>query len=348
MSSNKKAPKPKPSNPEETKAIFLNTLSAEQFQSMIMPLDMSLCMYHVNNTDMCISDEDSSPELNVTESKDVEDCKPAATKTRDSNVDDHKPAANDSKVVVVKKEDVELVPSVDTTEVSTQTSDYAFSPNSSTVSKLSVVGGDVDSPHSSCSHSTARSSRTLRDDDDNNSSDSDPEVDKATLLKKAKKARFSKKASCPMNYCDLHGCRGLLAPPRKPMSPQDVILNKRCDYCGRCGDDCLNMRYSRYCIAVCYCYYHNNRTTFTQAGIMDIFKANYKSGYNRNLFLKNSSLTVKTSLNEVVLPGCLESCSLIYAINMVLWEYMIAETERLARYKLKLSKSKPKSKPNKK
>ena len=128
----------------------------------------------------------------------------------------------------------------------------------------------------------------------------------------------------------------LLPPPKKPISPQDVIYNERCDYCVRVGEQCLNMRFGKFCVAYVYRYYRNNPTTFTQAHIVEKFKEAYKNAYDCDLFLKNQSLTMKTPpLNEIVLPGCLEARSLIFAINMVLWEYMIAETEKAAGYPLR-------------
>ena len=104
------------------------------------------------------------------------------------------------------------------------------------------------------------------------------------------------------------------------------------------------MRFGKFCMAYCYRYYHNNPTTFTQARILDKFKEAYKNAYDCDLFLKNQSLTMKTPpIEEVVLPGCLEARSLIFVINMVLWEYMISKTEKAAEYRYK-----KKSKPSKK
>ena len=358
----KKKPTPKLPSADETESIFLSTLSGEEFEARIMPMDTSLYMYHVDNTDMCISSEDSSSDRDEAEAKDENE-----TKVADESkvVDDSKPPAvtSDGTVLVaVKKEDVEIVPSASitsasspsasTAEASTQTSDSARSTNlkvktdgtsGATLTPVASIATTMDSPYAFSPHSTARSSSTKHSDSD---SDSDPKVDKAELLKRSRKPRLSKKDTCPVNSHDVFNRSMMLAPPKKPISPQDVICNKLCDYCGRVGDECLNQRYGRFCIAYCYRCYCNNKTSFTQAGIVDTFKVAYMCGYDHNLFLKNASLRVKTCVNECVLPGCLESCSLIFAINMVMWEYMIAETERLARC-TKKSKSK-KSKSRKK
>ena len=312
----KGVPNPELPKSEVEEAIFLNTLSKEEFESKIMPLNSRMYMYHVHNTDMCTSDEDSGPDLNASDSKDsVDDLKPAASDT------------NNSSLVAVKKEDVDLTVFTETSDAATQTPDIPTSakvevksepvadslipdvPTSATVPVKSEPDTDtnpptsspkVESPHSFSTASTARSSHfaaascnLMEDDDFDHFSDSDPEVDKDAFLNKKKKRRSVKKVSRPINHRDMYGRTMLVAPPKKPMSPQDVIRNERCDYCGRIGDQCLNMRFGKFCVAYCYRYYHNNQTTFTQAGIVDKFKEAYKNAYDRDLFLKNQSLTMK-------------------------------------------------------
>ena len=397
--SEKKSPNPYKGVPNPTlpdsdnqEAIFLSTLTEKEFTSQIMPLNSRLYMYHVDNTDMCTSDEDSGPELNGTESEDANDRKPAAVADSDIATETSAPpnvSSDDSKLVAVimedvdpvasisacdlatqtpsppavsnvdlkleavKMEDVEPVLSKSSTDVSTQTPAPVVSSDNikvkmepDTYDKQSSPNPNIDSPHSISTSSTARSSRaSMRDGD---FSDSDPEVEKATPIKQARNGKSGKKTSRPISYCQMYGRSMLVAPPKKPMSPQDIIPDERCDYCGRIGDQCLNMRFGKFCVAYCYRYYCNNPTTFTQAGIVDAFKEAYKNAYDRDLFLKNQSLTLKTPpLSEVVLPGCLEARSLIFAINMVLWEYMIAETEKAAGYPLR-KRTKKKSKPSKK
>ena len=51
-----------------------------------------------------------------------------------------------------------------------------------------------------------------------------------------------------------------------------------------------------------------------------------------DLFLRNNSLTLNTRKKDIVLPGCLEACSLIFTVNMVLWEFMISISQKDAGY----------------
>ena len=357
--SDKKSPNPykgvpNPKLPQtedaEPKAIFLSTITGAEFESKLMTLNSCLYTYHVNDTNMCTSNKDSGPGLNASDSEDIDNCKPPAMKSEDTVKTKDAVKTEDFKLVAIKKEDVEVTRSDDTVEVGTQTCDDA-SPGVVTVKKeditmntTSTVGPNVDSPHSYSSSSTARSSRTCTSvascssARDNDGSDSEAE---ASVKKHSKKGRSVKKNPHPIHFRELYGCTMLVAPPKKPMTPQDVIYDECCDYCRRVGDQCLNMRFGRFCIAYCYRYYHNNPTTFTQAGIVDSFKEAYKGAYNCDLFLKNQSLTMKTPpIEEIVLPGCLEARSLIFVVNMVLWEYMIAEAEKTAGY---CSKKKSKS-----
>ena len=171
---------------------------------------------------------------------------------------------------------------------------------------------------------------------DNNSSDNDDiPLTKAAFCKLVNKSHTKKKKIiCNVSRCELYGRCMLVAPPKSPMSPQDVIYDETCNYCGRIGEHCLNQCYGRYCIAVVYhCFCNNQCTmTFSEAGVVQTFKEAYISAYDQNLFLRNNLLTLNNSKGDIVLPGCLEACSLIFVVNMVFWEFMILISQKDAGY----------------
>ena len=130
----KNVPNPKLPESNQPEAIFLSTVSAADFKSKLMPLNNRLYMYHIDNTDMCTSDEDSGPELNGTDSEEMDNRKPSATEPENT-----KPPAiksKDTELVAVKTEDVQptVTSEPSTTEVGTQTTTVS-SPNTPKVKK---------------------------------------------------------------------------------------------------------------------------------------------------------------------------------------------------------------------
>ena len=102
------------------------------------------------------------------------------------------------------------------------------------------------------------------------------------------------------------------------------------NHCGRVGDDCLNQRYGRFCIAVVYRYYRANRNgRLSVVEAVERFKQAYQMGYDRDLFCRNAFLTRSEGLE---LPGCLEARSLIFAINLMTWEIMVNDSIKAAGY----------------
>ena len=87
--------------------------------------------------------------------------------------------------------------------------------------------------------------------------------------------------------------------------------------------------FGRFCVAVVYHYYRNNRNSpdLSEAVAIDRFKLAYKMAYNRDMFKVKHSLTVT---KDVTLPGCLEALSLIFVINVMTWELMVRETQKAA------------------
>ena len=129
---------------------------------------------------------------------------------------------------------------------------------------------------------------------------------------------------------NLYGPNMMVTPPKKPHSPQDFSDDERCQYCDRVGSACLNQRFGRFCVAVVYRYYHNNKhKTIDEEVAIQRFKDGYKMAYDRDLFKKHSSLTKS---EEIVLPGCLECRSLMFSLNMITWEMMIDDAQKAAGY----------------
>ena len=101
--------------------------------------------------------------------------------------------------------------------------------------------------------------------------------------------------------------RGMMtSPPRAMHSLQDFIPDERCDYCNRVGKKCLNQHFGRFCVAVVYRYYRNNRNSgeLSQEVAVDRFKLAFKLAYDRDMFKAKQSMTVS---EDVKLPGCLEA-----------------------------------------
>ena len=317
MSSNNDRSKP-PSKPED----FLNTLSPEEYLEKTMtPGDRSY-MYHSKS----VNSDDEQTDTNMGTSDEESDSETAKSKKSETKV----------KTTPIKKEDVDAdVSYAATTEASTQTVAKTPSPQSKTTMTSAMFCSTDESssaakvPVPSPPASFPKRVLGLSDDSDE-SSDDDLVLTKAEFKKLAKKSKAKKKKSV-RNAArrELYGRCMMVHPPKSPMSPQDVIYNERCDHCGRVGEHCLNQRYGRYCIAVVYRYFRNNRCTrtFTEAGVVQTFKDAYISAYDRDMFLRNNSLTLNTGKVEVVLPGCLEARSLIFAIIMVLWEFMISVSQ---------------------
>ena len=189
------------------------------------------------------------------------------------------------------------------------------------------------------------SSKTARMSNDDDSDDSEIPLTKSAFCNLSKKSRMKKKKIVANTAGrELYGRCMMVAQPKSPISPQDVIYDERCDYYRRrVGEHCLNQRYGRYCIAMVYHYFCNNRCalTFSEAGVVQTFKEVYMNAYNRDLFLRNNSLTLNNgTTKEIVLPGCLEAHSLIFAVNMVLWEFMISVSQKDAGYNFKKGKKK--------
>ena len=167
------------------------------------------------------------------------------------------------------------------------------------------------------------------------SSDNEVPLTKAAFCSMSNKSKTDKKKIIHnAAQCEFYGRCVLVAPPKSLISPQDVIYDKRCDYCGRIGEYCLNQCCRRYCIAVVYLYFSNNHCTLTcsEAGVVQTFKEAYMNAYDCDLFLRNKSPTLHNGKENIVLPGCLEACSLIFAVNMVLWEFMISVSQKDAGY----------------
>ena len=67
-----------------------------------------------------------------------------------------------------------------------------------------------------------------------------------------------------------------LKPPVATESPQDVIPGKVCEMCGRSGENCKNLKFGRFCIAVVYHYFCENRESYNEATTVNKFTEAYR------------------------------------------------------------------------
>lgn len=67
----------------------------------------------------------------------------------------------------------------------------------------------------------------------------------------------------------------MVKPPIVLKSPQEIVEDEVCDFCGRKGKNCLNSRYGRFCVGVVYRYYRNNKETYDEKVAVDRFKMTF-------------------------------------------------------------------------
>ena len=121
--------------------------------------------------------------------------------------------------------------------------------------------------------STCASTKTVHDYVDDDSSDNKLVLSKASL---SKKLPNNKAAVSHAAHYELNGrCMMISAPPPKVLclpKMSSIMIKGATTVCGRVGKYCLNQHYGRYCIAVLYCYFHNNRYTLTLSERMVLFR----------------------------------------------------------------------------
>ena len=106
-------------------------------------------------------------------------------------------------------------------------------------------------------------------------------------------------------------------PPVATESPQDVVPGKLCEMCGRSGENCKNLKFGRFCIAVVYRYFRENRDSYNEATTVEKFTEAYRFINDYEVFKPKKSIHRSS---KKPLPECLESKSLIFALNMMKWE----------------------------
>ena len=114
----------------------------------------------------------------------------------------------------------------------------------------------------------------------------------------------------------------VLKPPLYPTNPQDILTDEKCDYCHRKGKECLNVKHGRFCVAIVYRYYRANRRTYDGTIARMKFENEFFSGSDRMLYEDTLSINMNETHN---LPGCVESRSLIFALNLIEWEVLVKD-----------------------
>ena len=109
----------------------------------------------------------------------------------------------------------------------------------------------------------------------------------------------------------------MVKPPVMTVSPQELIPDEVCDMCGRRGKNCKNLKFGKFCIAVVYRYFRENRDTYNEPTAVQKFTEAYCIVNDYEIFKLKKSIHC-CSTKE--LPGCLEARSLIFALNMMKWE----------------------------
>ena len=299
---------------------FFDTVTNDEYDEKIMKVGERAYMFHTKSVD---SDDDLTDTNMAADDISSDDDSVSTTCTAKTAKTDASGADANSPSVSIKTEDVE--DPIDKVEVATQT-------------------GDKDPDVSSRSDSTVKSSPpklgvgVLNPDrcDAVDSSDDEADLDKTKIKKLCNLSKGLRNKMCvDVGQRQLYGRDMLVSPPRSPSSPQDFIPKEMCDYCGRRGKNCMNQRFGRYCVAIVYRYYRANRRngTFSEKGIVNTFKDAYATAWDRDLFVRNNSLCINNAKKEdITLPGYPKARSLIFAINMVMWEYMISDSQRAAGY----------------
>jgi len=118
-----------------------------------------------------------------------------------------------------------------------------------------------------------------------------------------------------------------LKPPQYPLTPIDVIIDERCDYCGKVGESCFNRKHGRFCVAIVYRYYRESRDSYDSLVAIQKFKEAFRYSNDCSLYQESYSLNRSSCLK---LPGCMIATSLLFSLNLIDWEIMVKDAHSSA------------------
>ena len=121
----------------------------------------------------------------------------------------------------------------------------------------------------------------------------------------------------------------MVAPPIYNLLQTYVVDNKKCEYCLIHGKHCYHRRFGRFCVAIVYRYYRWNRESYNEVQATKRFMNAFFYALDYELYCSNPGHSIKSE-DRIKLPGCLECCDIIYALNVFDREKMIYEVHKSA------------------
>ena len=123
--------------------------------------------------------------------------------------------------------------------------------------------------------------------------------------------------------------RRVLAPPEYPFSYYRLQRDQECNFCGKCGKDCHNIRYGMYLCAIVTRYYREYRKEYNEFDAVRIFHDSYKTIAEFEEYLDVNSIDAHSDTIEI--PECMAFDSLVFALNSIEWDLMWGITAKSVR-----------------
>ena len=148
-----------------------------------------------------------------------------------------------------------------------------------------------------------------------------------------------KTSSDPPKTVTLHGGRmrfyfgnekqvEMFQSPPYPLQPVDVAEDEICSLCGRCGQECMRVRFGHFCVELLLRSYYQNKETYNEDNAKNVFFTGFLVASDFWFYLKNKKRSVKPQPISS-LPRCMEELDLAYALDMIKfcqWEEKMRKT----------------------